>query len=176
MFFKNSKKKALRRLEELCNQTEIFIQVHYVPEQNHERHSLSTLTLKDDPVRQELYRWIEENGNPQTFAELCLLFLAKTKKDENRICDKAGLDRNYFSALAAADTYQPSKGEVFALCLAMCLTFEESKLLLKSAGYSIKNSSKAELTVRYFIENEIYQIDMLNQVLQKLFETSLSDF
>ena len=55
----------------------------------------------------------------------------------------------------------------------MRLNIEEARVLLKSAGHGLSNSEKADLTVRYFIENDLYNIDELNYVLEKLCDTVL---
>lgn len=49
MFFRSSKKKSQKKLDELCTQADIFIQVHFVRERNGERYKFKTLSLKDNP-------------------------------------------------------------------------------------------------------------------------------
>ena len=122
-----------------------------------------------------MQEWLEENGNPQHFPELCILFLNRTGKDESCICDRAHLEKGYFSKLKNSDDFLPSKSEAVALCLAMRLNIEESRGLLKSAGYALTNSEKSDLTIRYFIENSLYSINDLNYVLDKVCETTLED-
>lgn len=173
MFFGNSKKKTQRKLDELCYAVDIFIQVHYVRERSNDRYKFNTLTLKDDPERRKLQEWLAENGSPEQFSELCILFLNKTGKEESYITDQARLEKGYFARIRNSDSFLPSKSEVTTLCFAMKLNIEESRALLKSAGYALTNSEKSDLTIRYFIENNLYSIDDLNYVLKKLCETTL---
>jgi hypothetical protein len=172
MFF-NNKKKSQKQLDELCSKAEIFVQVHYVRERSSDRYKFNILTLKDDPERQKVAEWLEEHGNPTEFSAICLLFLNQSGKEESVICDRAGLEKGYFGKLRNSTTFHPSKPEAVSLCLAMKLNIEESRLLLKSAGYALTNSEKPDLIIRYFIENNLYHIDDLNYVLDKLCSTTL---
>ena len=173
MLFRNSKKNIQRRLNESCSDVNIFIQVHYVRERDGDRYKFNILTLKDDPEREKLAEWLAENGNPSSFSELCHLFQKKSGKDETHICDRANLDKNYFSKMKDSDSFQPTKGEAISLCLAMRLNIEEARALLKSAGYALTNSKESDLVVRYFIENKLHHINDLKYVLDALCETSL---
>ena len=162
MFFRSSKKKSQKKLDELCTQADIFIQVHFVRERNGERYKFKTLSLKDNPEWTALEELLAENGNPESFS------------DENIIADRAGLENGYFTKLQNTDSYRPSKQETVLLCLAMCLNIEEAKVLLKSAGYALSNSEKSDLVIRYFLENQLYKTSDLDYVLNKLCETDLA--
>ena len=89
------------------------------------------------------------------------------------VCDRAHLDKGYFSNIRNSDSFLPSKSEAVALCLAMKLNIEEARVLLKSAGHGLSNSEKSDLAVRYFLENDLHNIDELNYVLEKLCDTVL---
>lgn len=171
--FGKTKKKSQKQLDELCYEVDIFIQVHFVREHNNDRYKFNTLILKDDPKRQKLQEFLAENNNPESFSELCMLFLKKSGKDETYISDKAYLEKGYFTNIRNSDSFLPTKSEAVALCLAMKLNIEEARILLRSAGHALKNSEKSDLTIRYFIENDLYNIDELNYVLDKLCDTKL---
>ena len=174
MFFRSSKKKSQKKLDELCTQADIFIQVHFVRERNGERYKFKTLSLKDNPEWTALEELLAENGNPESFSDTCQLFLRRTGTDENIIADRAGLENGYFTKLQNTDSYRPSKQETVLLCLAMCLNIEEAKVLLKSAGYALSNSENSDLVIRYFLENQLYKTSDLDYVLNKLCETDLA--
>lgn len=173
MCFFNSKKKNIKRLNQLCGEVAIFIQVHYVRERNSERYKYNVLALKENPEREALQVLLDENDHPETFSDLVLMFFQQSNKDENAILEKAQLPKGYFSKLRDSKTFRPSKPEALALCIALKLNMEECRVLLKSAEYALSNSSETDLTVRYFIENQLYSISDLNYVLDKLHETSL---
>lgn len=173
MFFRRSKKKLQKKLDELCTQAAIFVQVHYVRESNTAHDKFHSLISKDDPDRRNLAEFLEENGNPEGFVPLCLLFLKQTNRDENQISDLARLEKGYFARLRTADSFFPSRGEVLLLCFAMKLNAGESRLLLKSAGYALSNSKQADLVIRYFIESSHYSLSDLDYVLKKLCDITL---
>lgn len=173
MFFNKSRKKTGKQLAQLCRQADTFIQVHYVRERNDERHKYNFLSLKDDPDRAALIEWLEAHGNPETFNEVCQLFLSRASAEEDTICERAHLERGYFSKLKNP-TFRPTKCEAVSICFAMKLNLEETRALLKSADYALSNSAKSDLVIRYFIENENYHIDDLNYVLEQLCETTFA--
>lgn len=173
MFFKSSKRKSQKKLDDLCSDVDIFIQVHYVRERNNDYHKSAKFAITDTPARRQLYDFLKENGNPTRFEELCLLFFKRTEKDDCYICDKAGIERGYFARVQEAAVYVPSKSEIIRLCLAMQLNIEETKLLLSSADYFLSNSSKIDLIIRYFFEKGNYDLSDLNYVLQKFCETTM---
>lgn len=175
MFFRNSKKKSQKKLEELCHFVRIFIQVHFVPQRNSDRYKFQILSLKNDPDREKLQHFLTEHQNPDHFSPLCLLFWEQTGKDETYICDHAGLEHGYFSKLRSDNDYKPSKPEVIALCFAMKLNLEETRVLLKSANYALSNSSEPDLAIRYFIEEKLYHLSELDDVLEKLCDTKLEE-
>ena len=174
MFFSN-KKKIKKRRENLCKEAEIFIQVHFVRERNSERYKYNTLSLKSDPERDKVIEWYESHDNPETYSEIVSALLNDSGKDAKNISDKILLDKDYFEKLKANTAYIPSKGEVITICFAFHLTYEASRALLKSAEYSLTNSDKEDLIVRYFLENKNYSINDLNFVLSKLCETKVKD-
>lgn len=175
MFFRNSKKKSQKKLDELCQSVRIFIQVHFVPQRNSDPYKFNILSLKNDPDREKLQEFLAEHGNPDDFSSLCLLFLEQTGKDENYICDRSNLERGFFSKLHSDSDYRPSKPEVIALCFAMNLNIEEARVLLKSAGYALTNSSESDLIIRYFIEEKNYSLSELDYVLKQLCDTKLEE-
>jgi hypothetical protein len=172
--FGSSRKKSLRRLDELCSEIEIFVQVHFVRERNNDRYKFNTLPLKDDPDRLKLMEWLKEKDNPDTFSKLCDLFLTNNGKDENYICEKAGLEKGFFSKLRT-NTYEPTKEEAIRVCFGLKLNIEESRVLLKSADFALTNSEKTDLVIRYMIENRHYNLDTLDAVLDKICETNLEN-
>jgi hypothetical protein len=58
--------------------------------------------------------------------------------------------------------YKPT---AIALSLALELNLEETKDLIGRAGYTLTNSSKFDLIIRYFIENRNYNIVEINIAL-----------
>ncbi len=175
MFFNSKKKKIKKRREYLCNDANIFIQVHFVRERNNERYKFNTLVLKSDPDRDSLNEWYESHNNPEKYSQIVKAYFDDSKQNEDSLCSKYLLDTKYFSKLEDNENYNPTKGEAISVCFAFKLNFEAAKSLLKSAGYAITNSEKTDLIVRYFLENKDYNISDLNYVLVKLCDIKLKD-
>ena len=61
----------------------------------------------------------------------------------------------------------PSVKSVIKIVFALHATNRECKYLLKKAGYTLASSSEYALIIRYCIENEIYDLDVLNTYLEE---------
>lgn len=173
--FGTSKKKILKKRQALCSEAEVFTQVHYVREHNLSKNKFNTLPLKDDPDRNACLEWYEKHNNPEGFSAITLAYLNDIKTDAKVICEKYALGTDYFKKLETNETYHPGKGEAIALSMAFHLNFQEAKLYLKSADHALSNSNKADLIVRFFLENNEYNISDLNYVLKHFELPTLKD-
>jgi hypothetical protein len=61
--------------------------------------------------------------------------------------------------------YKPKKKIVCALALALELDNPTCKKLVKKAGYILTSASKFDLVIRYCIENKIYNLMKVNEML-----------
>ncbi|MBP5765532.1 MAG: hypothetical protein J6X47_00940 [Clostridia bacterium] len=89
---------------------------------------------------------------------------------------RANVDRKLFSKIRNNPDYHPRKDTVLAFCIALCLTPEESSTLLASAGYTLSNSIRRDVIVKYFLEKGVYDIIRLNEVLFEKDEQPLGSF
>ncbi len=79
----------------------------------------------------------------------------------------AGISKQAFYKILSDGKYRPSLETMIRLALALKLDTHECKYLLKKASYTLASSSKFSLIVRYCIENKIYDIDKVNEILEK---------
>ena len=78
---------------------------------------------------------------------------------------KAHLDRRIFSKIRNEKNYMPSKRTILAIAIALELDYQNTNSLLHRAGYHLTIASKEDVIISYFIENQIYDFFLLNEVL-----------
>ncbi len=117
----------------------------------------------------ELQQFISEKhtGN-ETFVEMLLRLIDERNLKDTDVYKRANLDRKYFSKLRCNKNYKPKKKVVCALALALRLDNATCKKLVKKAGYILTSASKFDLTIRYCIENGIYDLTQVNEMLDEL--------
>ena len=80
--------------------------------------------------------------------------------------NKANISRQLWSSIISEKS-NPSLNVCLKIAFALKATNHECKYLLKKAGYTLASSNKFALIIRYAIENKIYDIDDVNDLLEK---------
>ena len=80
--------------------------------------------------------------------------------------DKANISRQYWHKIISNEC-SPSLETVLKLVFALRLNSHECKYLLKKAGYTLSSASTYSLIIRYCIENRIYDLNKVNDFLEK---------
>jgi O-acetyl-ADP-ribose deacetylase (regulator of RNase III) len=99
------------------------------------------------------------------FTETLLKLIDQSGKKDSEIYKKANISKQHFSKIRNNPHYKPTKPTAIALALALELDMEQTKDLIGRAGYALTNSSKFDLIVRYYIEQQIYNIVEINIAL-----------
>ena len=105
---------------------------------------------------------LEDNA---TFSEKVLWWIEKKERKPSEIYGKVGISKQHFAKIRSNPQYHPTKETVLAFAIALHLDKNDTIDLLKRAGYALSDSSISDTIVSFFIENERYNIDEINEVL-----------
>ena len=100
----------------------------------------------------------------RSFNELLFSYIDEMGVKDSEIYKKVDIDRKLFSKIRCNSNYIPKKNVIIKLCLALNLDRFNFNKLLNSAGYSL-SYSKFDLVISYCIENEIYDLNIVNDYL-----------
>lgn len=99
------------------------------------------------------------------FSDYLFKLIKQKNLSEVAVYKAAHLDRRVFSKIRNERNYMPAKKTVLAIAFAMKLDFKETNTLLARAGYFLSNGRKEDVIAAYFIENQIYDLFLINEVL-----------
>lgn len=101
----------------------------------------------------------------ETFSQRLLRMITERGMTDSEAYTKAYVDRRHFSKIRNDEYYSPNKKTVLAFAIALELTLDEAKDLLACAGFALSRSSKVDIIVAYFLQNKIYDMFEINEIL-----------
>ena len=101
----------------------------------------------------------------ETFNQLLFRLLDERKITDKQFKARANISRQFFHKIHDED-YHPRKPTAIIFAIALGLDLEELEDFLTVAGYSLSMSRQDDLIIRYFFEEQIYDLYLLNIALQ----------
>ena len=101
----------------------------------------------------------------ETFSQRLLRMITERGMTDSEAYTKAYVDRRHFSKIRKDEYYSPNKKTVLAFAIALELSLDEAKDLLACAGFALSRSSKTDIIVAYFLQNKIYDMFEINEIL-----------
>ena len=119
--------------------------------------------MKEAAKKRSLTDVVSQVG--ETWQQSLLRKIDEKGFSDAEVYKRAGLDRKLFSKIRCNEAYQPKKSTAVAFALALQLSLDETRDMLSRAGYALSPSSRFDLIVEYFIENDVFDIDTINEAL-----------
>lgn len=111
----------------------------------------------------------------KSFSSSLLEIIDEKKLKDSKVYKTANVTKQVFSKIRIDDGYRPTKATAIKLCLALELSLEQSLELLQKASLYISKSNTIDLSIRYFFQNKIYNIDKINMYLYNTFGGTIDE-
>ncbi len=121
-------------------------------------------------MKEKIIKYLNQTKTLE-FRELLFHYIDRSGLKDSDVYNSVGLDRRLFSKIRCDSTYIPRKTNILKICISLKLDISDSNHLLASAGYILSTSDEIDLVFSYFIENKIYDIDLINQYLYSTYNT-----
>lgn len=113
----------------------------------------------------DVEKYLDDSLEETTFAKKLNQYIYEKDLTTALIYGRCLVDRKLISKITSREDYHPSKSTVFALCIGLRLNLQEGEEFLSLAGYSFNRSDKYDLIIKFMLENEIYDLDIINEML-----------
>ena len=138
-------------LEEKCLQIDEDVKVCEMPDFLKHRRKISEYDL--------------EQQLEKSFSEELIFIIERRNLKTSDVYRKANIDRKHFSKIKNNPDYRPSKITAIAFALALELDLDETDDFIGKAGYKLTHSSRFDIIIEYCIENKIYDVLEVNDIL-----------
>ena len=108
-----------------------------------------------------------------SFAERLQKLIKERNLSEVECYKRANVHRRTYSRIKNDPNYKPSKATALAFAISLQLSIYETERLLKTAGFSLSDSEKFDIIIKFYISKGIYDIYEINSALYKYGENCL---
>ena len=115
-------------------------------------------------MKDKIKEYLNHNKS-MNFKELLFSYIDESGYKDSEIYKQVDIDRKLFSKIRCGNNYIPRRNIVIKLCLALKLDKYEFNKLLNSAGYSLNGNTNFDLVISYCLDNNIYDINVINDYL-----------
>jgi hypothetical protein len=109
--------------------------------------------------------YIKKHKNKETFSVMLNRLREERNLEPPELYKAADIDRKLYSRIMGERDYKPSKNTAISFGLALKLQDSEMGALLESAGYILSRSVIFDLVISFCLENMIYTISDVNDLL-----------
>lgn len=154
---------------QLFSDIDTYVSEHYVQQKIMDEYPSCSVRFgfkniqKDISASKNLDKVLENIG--PNFKETLFSLIDEKGLKDPEVYKRANVDRKTFSKIRCQENYLPRKKIVLALGVALNLSYSEMSDFLSTAGMAFSPASKSDLLVKYFIENNIYDINTINLAL-----------
>lgn len=163
-FWREYTKRVLTLNDDLEDDSEDYFEEDYFEEDYDDEDEFIADNELQIPGRGKLEAFMKQLE--ETFSQRLLRMIDERGMADSEAYTKAYVDRRHFSKIRKDVNYVPSKKTVLAFTIALELSLDEAKDLLASAGFALSRSSKTDLIIAYFLQNRIYDMFKINDVLE----------